>query len=427
MPGQHPRVGLFGYLGSGNIGNDASMESVLSYLRSRHPDAVVDAMCMGPERLRSAYGIDAVPLSWARAKEQRVPSVLLAGVKVLGKFADAARIARWVRRHDVVIVPGMGVLETTLPLRALGAPYAFFLLSASGRVFGTKVALVSIGANAIRQPLTRWLYASAARMACYVSYRDAISRDAMTAQRGGQDSRPIYPDVAFGLSAVTDEPGDPQTVGIGVMDFCGSNDDRGRADQIGASYRCQMKALVLALVDSGKAVRLFVGDTTGHDDAVAQEIIGNVRTERPDLPTGRVVAEPITTFTDLMRSMAPADTVAAIRYHNIICALLLGKPTIAIGYAAKSRELMAEMGLDEFWQPADGLDATGLFGQLTELAGRSAEVRATIAAHSSARAGLVARQFAELSEVLFPAPGPAADHPGRIRAPRQHDRAEATR
>ena len=29
-----PRVGLFGLLGSGNIGNDASMESILGYLRS---------------------------------------------------------------------------------------------------------------------------------------------------------------------------------------------------------------------------------------------------------------------------------------------------------------------------------------------------------------------------------------------------------
>ena len=39
-----PRIGLFGLLGSGNIGNDASMESVLSFLRTDHPEAVVDAM-----------------------------------------------------------------------------------------------------------------------------------------------------------------------------------------------------------------------------------------------------------------------------------------------------------------------------------------------------------------------------------------------
>ena len=42
-----PRVGLFGKLGSGNIGNDASMEAVLDYLGSDHPDAIVDAMCTG--------------------------------------------------------------------------------------------------------------------------------------------------------------------------------------------------------------------------------------------------------------------------------------------------------------------------------------------------------------------------------------------
>ena len=48
-----PRVGLFGLLGEGNIGNDASMEAVLRYLRADHPDAILDAMCPGPERLKA--------------------------------------------------------------------------------------------------------------------------------------------------------------------------------------------------------------------------------------------------------------------------------------------------------------------------------------------------------------------------------------
>jgi polysaccharide pyruvyl transferase WcaK-like protein len=59
-----PRVGLFGRLGSGNIGNDASMEAVLAYLRAEHPDAILDAMCGGPERLRDVYGITGIPLFW---------------------------------------------------------------------------------------------------------------------------------------------------------------------------------------------------------------------------------------------------------------------------------------------------------------------------------------------------------------------------
>jgi polysaccharide pyruvyl transferase WcaK-like protein len=410
------KVGLFGLLGSGNIGNDASMESVLGYLRSQHPDALIDAMCMGPDRLRSAYGIEATQLSWARTYEQRVPRLLALAIKVLGKFVDAVRIANWVRRHDVVIVPGMGVLETTLPLRALGGPYALFLLSLSGRIFGTKVALVSVGANAIKQRMTRWFYAGAARLACYVSYRDALSAESMPAKSEPGHRGLVYPDLAFGIPPLTDKPGDPQTIGIGVMDFHGSNDDRHRADQIRGSYLEQMKAFVLALVDSGRTVRLFVGDTTGNDHAVVDEIMTCVGSERPGLPAGQVVAEPVSTFADLMAFMAPAGAIIATRFHNLIGGLLLGKPTIALCYAEKHRALMAETGLAEFCQPADNLDASALIDQLAELQSRSAEVRLMIAEHNAERARLVAEQFAALSGLLLAtSPGAGTAHePGLV-------------
>ena len=55
--GGAPQVGVFGLLGSGNLGNDASFEVVLRYLRAEHPHATVDAMCMGPAQLKQRYGI----------------------------------------------------------------------------------------------------------------------------------------------------------------------------------------------------------------------------------------------------------------------------------------------------------------------------------------------------------------------------------
>ena len=67
-----PRVGLFGNLGSGNIGNDASVEAIMRYLRTEFPDATIDAMCMGPERVTADAGIDAIGLQWSRRYEGRV-------------------------------------------------------------------------------------------------------------------------------------------------------------------------------------------------------------------------------------------------------------------------------------------------------------------------------------------------------------------
>ena len=173
------RIGLFGYLGSGNIGNDASMESVLAYLRSAHPDAILDAMCTGPEQVALRYGLEAEPLFWYLSLRRLHRGGSAGAREVVSKIKNKTRIAAWVRRHDAVIVPGMGVLETTLPLHAFGAPYAMFVMCASGRLFGTKVALASVGANVIRQPLIRWMYHRAARLASYVSYRDADSMAAM--------------------------------------------------------------------------------------------------------------------------------------------------------------------------------------------------------------------------------------------------------
>jgi len=51
MNARRPRVGLFGLLGSGNIGNDASVEAIMRYLRIEYPDATIDAMCMGWKRM----------------------------------------------------------------------------------------------------------------------------------------------------------------------------------------------------------------------------------------------------------------------------------------------------------------------------------------------------------------------------------------
>ena len=61
---RRPRVGLFGHLGSGNIGNDASLEAMLRYLSTDQPGAILDAMSPGPEVVKDRYGVPAIPLRW---------------------------------------------------------------------------------------------------------------------------------------------------------------------------------------------------------------------------------------------------------------------------------------------------------------------------------------------------------------------------
>jgi len=287
------------------------------------------------------------------------------------------------------------------------------VLCAAGRIFGTKVALVSVGANVASERLTRWLFTAAGRLAFYRSYRDELSRDAMRQQGLDTSGDHVYPDLAFGLTGPAAGPGDEQTVGIGLMDYYGNNDDRDRADEIRAAYVEKMKSFTRWLVDNGRRVRLFVGDTNNADEHVVREIMADLRAYRPDLDPAGVVAEPVSTFADLMRTMESAGTVVATRYHNVVCALMLSKPTISIGYGEKNAVLMAGTGLAEYCQSVKSLDVGRLIEQFTDLEGQAARLRDTVTESNTAKATLVERQLDELSAVLFQAPAPAPVPAGR--------------
>jgi polysaccharide pyruvyl transferase WcaK-like protein len=396
-----PRVGLFGLLGCGNIGNDASMDAVMRYLRADHAGAIIEAMCTGPETLRDQYGIAAIPLRWSLDYEAHIYRRIAVLLKLLGRCIDIFRTAKWVRRQDVVIVPGAGVLETTLPTRPWKMPYALFLLAASGRVFGTKVALVSVGASPARGWLTRRLFRSAAHLAFYRSYRDSPSREVMRLQGVDVTEDSISPDLAFSLPAPSDEPGDSRIVCVGVMEYIGSADDRMDGERIYASYIEAVKSFVRWLIDDGRKVRLVIGDTNNSDEKALKDVLSDVQAYRPTIEPDQVTAEPVTSFAELMQAMAPAGLVVATRFHNVICALKLNKPTIALGYSSKFATLMADMGLQDFCQSAKGVDGSQLIVQFKELEQRQAEVREMLKVRNSTYERLLRDQFARLSETAF--------------------------
>ncbi|MGX1267367.1 polysaccharide pyruvyl transferase family protein [Streptomyces phaeoluteigriseus] len=399
------RVGVFGLLGSGNLGNDGSLEAVLGYLRAEHPEAVVDALCGGAEVVAARYGIPATRLHWYGGEYRTASRAGAIAAKGLGKIVDVVRTAAWARRHDVVIVPGMGVLEATLPLRPWGFPYSLFLLCASGRLFGTRVALVSVGADTIRDRPTRALVRWSARLAGYRSFRDALSRDAMRAMGVDTARDEVYPDLAFSLPtpSASAPSGAPGPVCVGVMDFHGGNDDRARAEEIHRRYLDGTTRFVRALVEEGRSVRLLTGDEC--DAPVVAAIMDAV-----DSPL--VTAAEAASLADLMKETAAADTVVATRYHNLICALKAGTPTLALSYAAKSDALMDRMGLGAYRHPAREVDADRLLDQFRSLERRSAELRRTLAERNRVAARQLEDQFTALTAALFP----AADH---THAPRE--------
>ena len=356
------RVALYGFLGSGNIGNDASFETVVAWFRTHHPDVELRGITIAPEQVDTRYGISSVPLAWRspRPYDGRLASALS---KVVGRLLDIPRSYRLAGSVDAVIVPGMGVLENSLTVQPWGLPYWLFLMAASCRVRRRHFVLLDVGAERARSPLTRWLYEATARVATHTSYRDHPSAEAMV--RSGV-SRPyvVAPDLAFAHPSSTVDQPEAGRIVVGVMAYYGQGDDPVRGAPIRRQYVATLADALAALIGEGSRIVLVVGDRVDID--VAQEVHKAVLTLRPDLSEDALVVRQPTTFAEVTDEMRRAEVVIASRFHNLIAALRLGRPTISVGYAGKSRTVMKALGLDDYCQRIDELDAGRLVAQVRD-------------------------------------------------------------
>jgi polysaccharide pyruvyl transferase WcaK-like protein len=361
------RVGFYGVLGSGNLGNDASLDVVVRHLRVQDPDADVGFFAMGHEELSRRYGGPGTPLQWYEAHREALPLVPDLLLKIVGRLLDPVRTWRWVRGCDVVVVPGMGVLEATTPVRPWGAPWGILSLAVAARLTGTPLALLCVGVESGRDPVVRWMFRTTARLASYRSYRDELSRDAARGLGVDVGDDAVFPDLVLGLPPHPTHR-DARLVGVGLMNYRGRAEDRGQADELHARYTQRMGSLVRRLVDEGWRVRLLVGDV--EDVPVADRVADLADASH----TGRVAIAATATMAELLEALADAHVVIATRYHNVLAALALGTPTISLGYARKNDVLMSLFGLAEYCQPVGALDVDRAVAQFHSVVDRYDEL-----------------------------------------------------
>jgi len=354
------RIALFGYLGSGNIGNDASLETVLAWLKSDHPNVEVQCITIAPDEVTARYGLPSVPLSWYSSGQSR-SRVTEASRKLIGRLIDVPRSYSLAGSVDAVIVPGMGVLEESLGERPWGLPLGLFLMAAACRLRNRRFVLLGVGAEWTVNPLTRRLYVAAVRRATHVSYRDRSSAAAM-ARAGARNPEAIAPDLAFAHPAPRLADPESSRIVAGVMAYYGRQDDPIRGAEVRRRYVATMADAMAELARAGDQVVLVGGDRV--DVAVARDVHAAVLAASPGLPDDAVLVREFTTFTELTEEMTRADVVIASRFHNLICALRLARPTISIGYAKKNRDLMRALGLSGYCQDIEDLDTGLLVAQI---------------------------------------------------------------
>ena len=380
------RVGLFGQFGSGNTGNDGSLEAMLQLLKRNCPDAQLVCICSRPDIIARKFDLPAHPVSRPYPSNWLLRAInkamLHAPRRTIG-FCCALLLAS---QLDFIVVPGTGILDD-FNENPFGWPFAVLRWSLAARLTGTRMIFVSIGAGPVNHPLSRRFVRWAAKLAAFRSYRDQVSHDFMKQLGVAPSGDFVSADIAFALPTVPDEIQDSshQSVGIGVMTYRGWEKAEKDGNAIYRNYVAKMATLAKRLLDSGRQVRLLIGDKG--DTEAAREILEQL----PAAEADKVIFEPSASLHDLMQQIAKTDVVIASRYHNIVCALAMGRPAISLAYASKNDALLHDTGLAAFCHRIDSFDPETILSQIdlafTQRTALSQQVKAGVERYRSRLAG----------------------------------------
>jgi polysaccharide pyruvyl transferase WcaK-like protein len=380
------KISFFGHFGQDNFGNDSTFKAILHHLRRRLPNAEVACICTGTERVAAEYHIATVPISAIVVKPWTLRNPLARLLRQVF-IGIPSELYRWfaalvtLRDTDALIIPGTGLLTDAFGLFSWG-PYNLFKWSVIAKLCRCKLLFVSVGAGPLYGVFGRYLVKSALRLADFRSYRETSTVRYLNSIGFSADDDPLYPDLAFSLPQAMIPPEGATTrprrmvIGVGLMESFAIYGLKGPTDVTYDAYLENLIIFVKWLLDHEYDVRLLIGDIT--DRRVAGEF-RSMLTERLSLPDQEhIIDEPAISVEQLLSQLAGTDMVVATRFHNILLSLLLNKPVISISFHHKCASLMNRMGLSEYCQNIEQLNAEQLIEQFCRLKDNADGLRDTI-------------------------------------------------
>jgi polysaccharide pyruvyl transferase WcaK-like protein len=375
-PSRH--VCFFGNFGTQNFGNECTLQAVIHNLRSHLPDARLTCICEDPEDTSKRHNIPAIRMSHrprhelhSRVSKNRALRLLRRiFIRIPAELIEWIRAFKTLQGTNMLIMPGTGMVGD-FGIRPFGLHYQLLKWSLMAKLAGCKVLFASVGANPIEHPLSRWLVKSALSLADYRSYRDLSSKRYLESLGVNTRDGFVYPDLVFSLPKAAlpgprTRPRQDREIGVGLMDYYGKGCSREQGERIYRDYRDKMAAFVAWLLEHSYTVRLLIGDLR-YDKRVREDITTILKAHGSISDEAQLISEPISDVDQLLSQLAATDVVVATRFHNVLLALMLGKPVASISYDQKNDSLMAEMGLADYCQHIEHLDTHRLLAQFLDL------------------------------------------------------------
>jgi polysaccharide pyruvyl transferase WcaK-like protein len=399
------RIALFGAFGVGNLGNECTLQALLHNIRQHVPDAEISCICPGPEAAQADYKI-----SSSLIEELPLPRVNNRALRLLRRiFVSIPMVVlRWLRaiarlrNADMLVMTGTGMLGD-FGISPLGLHYEILKWVVAAKLARCRVVFLSVGAGPLRNALSRKFVKAALACADYRSYRDDFSKDYLKSIGFDTESDYVYPDLAFSyptarLPRSSNHSRNRPVIGVGVITYFNRRSVAPENETIYRAYLTELGNFVTRLIESNYIVRLLIGDVT-YDQRARQDLRTLLEKRGIGLENGSLIDEPASSVEEVLSQLAATDLVVASRFHNVLLALMLGKPVLAISYHEKVEALMDDAGLAAFRQDIESIDLEKLIGQFEGLEKYSDDIRRKLNRKAEANRASLEDQYKRIFDI----------------------------
>ena len=310
---------ISGYYGAGNAGDEAILSAMLSALRAEIPGARIVVLSRDPPRTAAEHGMEAAPRGLLRHLPAQV---------------------RLLRRADLLLCGGGGLLQDAYPARFLPASVLYYLaVCLLAGLCGCRVMFYGQGIGPLRGRLARFLVRLAAGRVDLVAVRDPGSRDLL---RSLGVRRPVHVTADPVLAWRPEGRGAPPP-GLPL--------DRPFLAVSLRPWPEEERWLPAVARAADRAARLwgmvpvFLPFARGADVPVCE------RARRLMAEGSRAVLLPELGPEGLYEVVAKAGLVLGMRLHSLIFAALARVPMVGLAYDPKVAGFMELLGIPEGAKP----------------------------------------------------------------------------
>jgi len=316
---------LAGYYGSGNIGDEAILRSLISAIRKDRPQAAISVLSADPSGTSKVFNVGSIH-----------------------KYS-LVNILKELKKSDAFILGGGGLMQDSTSLRSL--LYYLFLI-ASAKLLKKKVILLGQGIGPVRN---KYLLKRALKGVDLITVRDEGSLKELTDIKARPKKLAMTSDITFMMGPPARENSNNILGYAGIM--------RRKSRLIGVSLRPPVKGR------DTEAKYMAIASLCDHlIEKKDSQIVFLIFNHPDDLDvTSKVMAMMKNSANVILRQLAPAemldvisglDAVIGMRLHSLIFSAIARVPGFGLSYDPKVESFQRQTG--QGWIDLDNMDEIDL-------------------------------------------------------------------